>query len=284
MCLGDFASDNSSYWPVKLFSDDDMSLPDFDQAKRELDEHGFVVLPEFIDPAWLAELQEMTERQFELEGEAAGSEFKTETGSRRLANLVNKGEVFQRVVAEPRLLKFIELVLGAEFKLSSLNARSANPHNGINQPLHADMGAIADGAGYWVCNSVWMLDDFTEDNGPIRVVPGSHRWKKLPQDVMSDPSEKHPDEEIITGPAGTVVVMIAHAWHGGTANRTGSPRTALHAFYARRDKPQQQYQKELLSESVQSSIGPELRRILALDDSLNDEVTRNCQQRSGFLT
>ena len=100
-----------------------MPLPDLNQAKRELDERGFVVLEEFIDPGWLAELQQATERQFEIEGASAGSEFKMEAGSRRLANLVNKGEVFQRVVAEPRLLSFIELVLGAEFKLSSLNAR-----------------------------------------------------------------------------------------------------------------------------------------------------------------
>lgn len=260
-----------------------MPLPDLPQARQELDERGFVVLEGFIDDQWLAGLQAETERLFEQEGAAAGSEFKTETGSRRLANLVNKGETFQRVVAEPRLLRFIELVLGSEFKLSSLNARSANPHNGISQPLHADMGAIADDLGYWVCNSVWMLDDFTTQNGPIRVVPGSHRWKQLPTDVMNDPADAHPDEVVITGKAGTVVVMNAHAWHGGTANHTDSPRTALHGFYARRDKPQQQYQRKLLAESVQEALSPELRQILALDDPLNDEVTRNCQQRSGFL-
>ncbi len=260
-----------------------MPLPELNQARRELDERGFVVLEEFIDADWLSDLHQATERLFEIEGAAAGSEFKTEPGSRRLANLVDKGETFRRVVAEPRLLTFVELVLGSEFKLSSLNARSANPHNEISQPLHADMGAIADEHGYWVCNSVWMLDDFTAENGPIRVVPGSHLWKQLPQDLMDDPSSTHPDEEIITGRAGTVVVMNAHAWHGGTANRTDSPRTALHAFYARRDKPQQQYQRELLSESVQASLSADLRKILALDDSLNDEVTKNCQQRSGFL-
>lgn len=260
-----------------------MPLPDLSQAKRELDERGFVVLEGFIGTEWLGELQTATERLFQLEGESAGAEFKTESGSRRLANLVDKGETFQRVVAEPRLLKFIELVLGSEFKLSSLNARSANPQNGIGQPLHADMGAIADERGYWVCNSVWMLDEFTSQNGAIRVVPGSHRWNQLPQDVMDDPSTSHPDEEILTGPAGTVVVMNAHAWHGGTANCTDRPRTALHAFYARSDKPQQQYQRELLSDSVQAPLNPELRRILALDDPLNDEVTQNCQQRSGFL-
>lgn len=260
-----------------------MPLPNLIHARNELDERGFVVLEEFIDAQWLAELQTETERLFELEGASAGSEFKTETGSRRLANLVDKGETFRRVIAEPRLLSFIELVLGTEYKLSSLNARSANPNNGISQPLHADMGAIADESGFWVCNSVWMLDDFTTRNGPIRVVPGSHRWKQLPTDVLDDPARPHPDEEIITGPAGTVVVMNAHAWHGGTENQTDSSRTALHGFYTRSDKPQQQYQQELLSDAVKNSLTPEERQILALDDPLNDEVSRNCQQRSGFL-
>ena len=31
--------------------------------------------------------------------------------------------------------------------------------------------------------------------------------------------------------AGTVVVMNAHLWHGGTANRSAKPRLAMHAFY-----------------------------------------------------
>ena len=256
---------------------------DREQAQRELDELGFVVLPGFVNAAWLAELQTATEAQFNLEGDAAGSEFRQEAGSRRLANLCNKGDVFRRVVVEPQLLALVEMVLGAEFKLSSLNARSANPQNGISQPLHADMGAIADERGFWVCNSVWMLDDFTSENGSLRVVPGSHRWNQLPQDVLDDPAAPHPDEVLVTGEAGTVVVMNAHCWHGGTANRTGRPRTALHAFYSRRDKPQQQYQQRILSADVLASLSDIERRVLAIDDPLNDAVTAGNELLSGFL-
>jgi ectoine hydroxylase-related dioxygenase (phytanoyl-CoA dioxygenase family) len=256
---------------------------DFNGAKRDLDELGYAVFEDFISPGWLTELQEATARQFQLEGEQAGSEFRLEEGSRRLANLVNKGEVFRRVVVEPRLLELVGLVIPGGFKLSSLNVRSANPHNGSGQPLHADMGAVADEHGFWVCNSVWMLDDFTEENGPLRVVPGSHRWGKTPQDVLKDPAASHPDEVVLTGHAGTVVVMNAHCWHGGQANQTDRPRTALHAFFSRRDKPQQQYQKRLVDPELQQTFSPELRKVLALDDPLNDEVTANSEQLSGFL-
>jgi len=61
---------------------------------------------------------------------------------------VDKGEVFGRSIAMPEILECVGHVLGSEFKLSSLNVRSANPHSTWVQPLHCDMGAIADERGY----------------------------------------------------------------------------------------------------------------------------------------
>jgi ectoine hydroxylase-related dioxygenase (phytanoyl-CoA dioxygenase family) len=174
-------------------------------------------------------------------------------------------------------------VLGADCKLSSLNARSADPHTDLGQPLHVDMGAVPDAKGYWVCNTVWMLDDFTTENGPTRMVPGSHTWGTRPQDVLDDPHAAHPQEVLLTGAAGTVAVMNAHMWHAGTANRTAAPRLAMHGFYCRRDKPQQQYQKGLLRPGVQAALSSELRQILALDDPLNDQLSASVTVRSGFM-
>jgi ectoine hydroxylase-related dioxygenase (phytanoyl-CoA dioxygenase family) len=198
--------------------------------------------------------------------------------------------VFYPVIVCPEVLGCMAHVLGPRFKLSSLNARSALP-GCQSQPLHADMGAIADERGYWVCNSVWLLDDFTLDNGALRVVPGSHRWGRLPPRATSDgntspaadPSHFPSTETLVTAPAGSVVVMNAHLWHGGSANKTPSPRSAVHAFYCRWDKPQQQYQKRLVPAEVQRGLSPELRGLLALDDPLNDELASSSIPRSGFL-
>jgi ectoine hydroxylase-related dioxygenase (phytanoyl-CoA dioxygenase family) len=250
---------------------------------RRLDEDGFLVLDGFMDGGLLSRLRERVGRLFAVEGEAAGAEFKQEPGCRRLANVADKGDVFREVIAMPRLLEYVRHVLGPDIKLSSLNVRSVNPHGAGAQPLHADMGAVADERGYWVCNTVWMLDDYTPENGALRVVPGSHRRRQLPQEALADPSADHPGQVLVTGRAGAVVVVNAHLWHGGTANRTASPRTALHAFYCRRDKPQQQYQKRLLRPEVQQNLSPPLRHLLALDDPLNDRVSAEVAVRSGFL-
>lgn len=147
--------------------------------KKRLDEDGYLVREGFMEHELLDGLRRRIDELFAEEGDRAGGEFKQEPGARRLANLVDKGEIFQKAVAMPRLLAHVEHVLGPEFKLSSVNVRSVNPQAADAQPLHADMAAVADERGYWVCNTVWMLDDFTKDNGPIRMVPGSHRWRKM---------------------------------------------------------------------------------------------------------
>ena len=250
---------------------------------EQLAAEGFVILRGVMDAAWLREVCETTERLLRDEGESAGSEFRPEPGSDRLANLVDKGACFQRVVSHPALLRAVESVLGPDWKLSSLNYRAALPGEKGLQPLHCDMGLVADESGYSVFNSIWMLDDFTPDNGPTRFVPGTHRSRQIPQQVLDDPYAAHRDEQVGLGKAGDVILTNAHMWHGGTANHSRLPRRSLHGFYVRGDKPQQQYQRRLLRPETQAALSPLMRRVLALDDARNDELSATGSGRSGFL-
>jgi ectoine hydroxylase-related dioxygenase (phytanoyl-CoA dioxygenase family) len=238
---------------------------------KELDDSGYIILEDFVTPERLQRLRDRVEQVYAEEGENAGHEFRHEDHVRRLANLVAKGEEFEDLVSDPAILERIACVLGPDFKLSSLNARSANPYEDCRQPLHIDAGAIADERGYWVCNTIWLLDDFTRENGATRCIPGSHKWGINPVTTLSDPMATHPAEVLVTARAGAVVIMNAHMWHGGTA------------FYCRADKPQQQYQKKLIPEDVQRRFRPEVRKILALDDPRNDQITANASGASGFL-
>ena len=104
-------------------------------------------------------------------------------------DLCNKGPVFDRVYTHPKVLAAVHHVISRPFKLSSLNARDALPGEGL-QGMHADWGADYDGQ-FHVCNSVWLLDDFSEENGCTRLVPGSHKGQH-PSKVLTDAQASHP--------------------------------------------------------------------------------------------
>src|SRR6476620_3728799 len=70
----------------------------------ELDRNGFTVFHNVIDPAWLAQLRETFERITSEEGADAGKEVSQMIGIRRLADLVNKGEVFDHIYTNPLVL------------------------------------------------------------------------------------------------------------------------------------------------------------------------------------
>ncbi|MFZ3548797.1 phytanoyl-CoA dioxygenase family protein [Streptomyces sp. 4.24] len=208
------------------------------ETVRQLDERGFVVLRRFLP---VHQVQALRARLVELladEGESAGTEVNKEPGTERVSDLVNKGEIFETCFTHPLLLAAVHHVLG-EFKLSSLSSRSPSTSQG-DQPLHADWrGSAPEPGNYQVFNSIWLLDDFTDDNGATRVVAGSHLWAQSPADVMPDPTTPHPAEELILAPAGSLVVFNGHLWHGGTRNRSGRPRQAVHSYFTRRSNAQQ---------------------------------------------
>jgi ectoine hydroxylase-related dioxygenase (phytanoyl-CoA dioxygenase family) len=159
------------------------------------------------------------------------------------------------------VLAAIAHVLAGEFKLSSLNSRAALPGQGL-QALHADWGKAVAPGDYYVCNSLWLLDDFTPDNGATRVVPGSQRGGKLPGDEMPDPSAPHPREVTLLAPAGTVVVVNSHTWHGGTRNISPNRRRAMHSYFCRRDQPQQLNQRQYIRPETEARLSLAARYIL----------------------
>jgi hypothetical protein len=104
----------------------------------------------------------------------------------RLANLVNYGELFQQVIAEPKVLACVEHVLGPEFKLGSLNVRSVRPRSDWMQPLHCDMGALPDARGNYglQCDlGAWMISRLRMAHRAMcsaRIVAGNCRRRFWP--------------------------------------------------------------------------------------------------------
>ena len=162
-----------------------------EQERHQLDRDGYVVLENAMAPSCCASCARPSTRSSNGKATRAGHEFKTEEHARP-RQPGEQGRGLPARVLLPRMIEGVRHVLGANTKLSSLNARAADPYSDEGQPLHVDVSAIPDERGYWVCNTVWLLDDFTPDNGATRVVPGSHLWRQRPQDVLEDPMAPHP--------------------------------------------------------------------------------------------
>ena len=229
--------------------------------KAFLDANGYLPLPGLMTPAQLAALRARTDELVEQESRAPGNTVSAEPGANRLGDLVNKGAEFEVCYTHPRVLAAISHVLGGDLRLSSLNYRAALPGTGL-QGLHQDWAHPTTPGDYWVCNSIWLLDDFSARNGATRVVPGSHATGRTPQDDMPDPSAPHPNEVVLTAPAGTVVIFNSHTWHGGTLNQTDRPRRGLHSYYCRRAHEQQLIQKDFIRPATYARLSPAARFIL----------------------
>ena len=230
------------------------------ETRERLDRDGYAPLTGILTEHQLTAMRTRLAELIAAEGERAGLEIHQEAGTDRLADLVNKDPVFDVCFTDPRLLACVAHVLG-EFKLSSLNFRAALPGQGL-QALHTEGGPVTDPAAFQVCNSIWLLDDFTADNGATRVVPGSHLSGRSPGDVMADRRDSHPGEVLLLAPAGTVVVFNSHLWHGGTLNRSSRPRRALHAYFTRRGNGQQLDQRKYARPETLARLGPAARFIL----------------------
>jgi ectoine hydroxylase-related dioxygenase (phytanoyl-CoA dioxygenase family) len=239
------------------------------QEKAFLDEQGYLILGQILSPQQLEAIQTRLQEILETEGEKAGAELldskyirhPKEEGADRLADLVNKDPLFDIFYTHPRVLAGVAHVLGPAIKLSSLNYRSALPGYGL-QKLHADWHEAVAPSDYKVCNTIWLLDDFMATNGATRLVPGTHKQGLLPQDVLEDPLATHPDEIILEAPAGTVAIFNSHTWHGGTVNRSDKPRRAIHAYFCRRDQPQQVDQKRYIRSETLARISKATRILL----------------------
>ena len=177
------------------------------REKQALDEQGYLLLRGVIDAAWREQLRAAFEALV--------------TGK-----LEHTAEVFERVYTYPKLLAAAYHVLGRPFRLTGLGGRDPRPGFG-QQGLHADTVPRAPGEPFHIVTSLWLLDDFTPENGATRVVPGTHLLTgKVPR-AVGDPSASHPRQVLIVAPAGAVLIFNGHLWHSGTRNRSSGSRRVL---------------------------------------------------------
>ena len=141
--------------------------------------------------------------------------------TQRVYALFAKTRTFDRAAVHPLLLEVLDVVLG-HYQLSAPVGIRIGPGERA-QMLHRDDAVypLPQPCPPVVVNTMWPLDEFTEDNGATRFIPGSHRWEPGRQPGAGDPVQ------MATMASGSVMFYLGSLWHGGGANRTGRPRLGV---------------------------------------------------------
>ena len=219
---------------------------------------GFSIMPDAIPPNFRAEICDELDR---LERVRPGGDIPPQpfTGevTRRWFDLLNDGEVWQRVAVHPWILQVMPHVLGEGFLLSTMGSAVVGPGEPA-QPIHVDDGVYAFPRPHpnLVCNTMWALSDFTEETGATRVVPGSNTWDH-------DPDHKTTYDTIgLEMPAGGIAFVVGTCFHGAGANRSKSDRVALTINYSNGSMRQQENLMLGVSPGRMMTFAPELQDIL----------------------
>jgi ectoine hydroxylase-related dioxygenase (phytanoyl-CoA dioxygenase family) len=226
------------------------------ESLRQIDEVGYTVLEDVIDPDLADTLLDRLDRlEHDLGSGPASNDFEG-TRTVRIYNLLAHGPEFERVPVHPAVLPVVEGVLDPGLLVSSLSSIAIGPGE-TPQPIHADdqIMPLPKPHPATVCNTMWALTDFTEENGATRLVPGSHRADHSP-DLTAD-YETVPAEMA----RGSVLVWHGSLWHGGGANSTDRRRVGIAMNYCAGYIRQQENQQLGLPLAAVRSFAPRLQEL-----------------------
>ncbi|MBM7790131.1 phytanoyl-CoA dioxygenase family protein [Tenggerimyces flavus] len=180
------------------------------------------------------------------------------TDDQRVSNLVNKGAVFRELASHPFVDSIAPAMIGSPYLLSFLGANISRTERSA-QAIHNDQRYLPESMAdrCWCLTLLWMLDDFTEQNGATRLISGSHEWNE------DDLARRGALETIpAIGPAGSVLVMDSRLLHGAGANRTDRPRRVIGATYVPYFVRQVENFSLQVSPEALAAASPRLRELL----------------------
>jgi ectoine hydroxylase-related dioxygenase (phytanoyl-CoA dioxygenase family) len=220
-------------------------------------EQGYTILEGVLEPDLVDGLAEdllRLERELGIVPAANGFEgFKTV----RIYNLLVHGPLYERVPVHPAVLPVVEGVLDVGCLVSSLSSISIDPGEAA-QPIHADDQLLPLPKPHVpiVCNTMWALTDFTEENGATRLIPGTHTAATSPE--YGKAYDTIPAEM----PKGSVLVWNGSLWHGGGANRSAERRVGIAMNYCAGWVRQQENQQLGIPREVARGFSHRLRELV----------------------
>ena len=162
---------------------------------------------------------------------------------RRVNNPSEVSETYQAVMQNSGVVDMVADLIGPNLKYHHCKINSKLPGNNTVVHWHQDF-PYTPHTNDDVITALLMLDDVTEENGCLLVVPGSHRGPihSLFQDgVFTGTVDEQTTRELaaaevpVTGKAGSVCLMHTRLQHSSRANQSDSSRTLYICVYSAAD-------------------------------------------------
>ena len=224
-----------------------------DAQREQLMEEGYIILHDMVTQGQLDKLREEAGEHLQHMGRNSFEGERTQ----RIYGLPEKLRAADPFIEHPLILAHLDRLLMPNYLLSQaqvINIKTESPA----QPLHIDDGFYPIPAPRPALSvaTVFAIDDFTEDNGATVIIPGSHKWGsgRTPQD----------SDQVVKAvmPAGSCILFMGNAWHGGGANYSGKDRLALTGQYCEPWLRTQENYFLSVSKDTAAGVSENIRRLL----------------------
>lgn len=195
---------------------------------RMIEEEGYLIIPDWISPDYLAELKAESDRL-----ETVGRDYSDRQRGCRDPHLASP-KLAELIAYEPTV-RFLEELFGDRLVFIHYTYDRSEPGTpGIS--LHTDGQPYGskifgyEGSCPVTVRVLYYLDDLTLDVSPFRVVPRSH----LCMHADAHPYkryERHPEEVVVPCTAGSALFLNHRTFHGTLPNKGNRSRAMLAVAY-----------------------------------------------------
>ncbi|HEX4195885.1 MAG TPA: phytanoyl-CoA dioxygenase family protein [Caulobacteraceae bacterium] len=256
----------------------DVRANDLEQCVAELDAFGFTVLPpeKVAPPEFHARLRQAildvherrTGHRIDPDRLATGSL----EGDRPLAthwSLLGEDTAFEQAVMNPIVYTMARYLCGRSVLLSDAVALIKRSDPTPTHMLHIDQAGTPPPLPPYqqVINITWALTDYTRDNGALAMVPGSHRFGRMPLPYEENfLSNDAPVRAVpVECPAGSLIIWGGTTWHGSyPRNQDGLRVNLIMAFCRSYMKQVRDFRREIPEPVVQRN-GPEFAQLIGMN-------------------
>lgn len=159
--------------------------------------------------------------------------------------------IFEKLSYNPAGLGLAQWLLGTDCVLSLCAAWVKGPGE-VRTGIHGDYldpALQAQPEQMNNCNMHMMLTEYSQEDGAISFVPGSHKWRR--QVTPSDAKYWQDRAVPVEAPKGSMVIWGNHTWHGSYPKKTPGLRMTLQCEYMRRRRqPEEAYRDTVTQEAL----------------------------------